>query len=150
MDATAGTDGAAEEEIDAIRRSVEIAEASADALVEHARPGASETAVYASMVFEQVRRGAFPPHVAWHGGLWGQPAPRIVGAPPHTMQPGWFMNNEIEPAVQGYTCQIDQPVCVGPIPPLAQDLIELGKTAFEQACELMRPGATWGDVVATT
>ncbi|HLQ34242.1 MAG TPA: M24 family metallopeptidase [Chloroflexota bacterium] len=135
-----------EEEIEAIRRSVEIAEASARALAWHARPGVSEAEVYARMMYEQLRLGAESAHVAWVGGLWGEPKPRVVGPPPGTMQTGWFVNNEIEPMVQGYTCQIDQPVCGGPAPSLAKDLFELGKAAFERACELMRPGATWGEV----
>ncbi len=135
-----------EEEIEALRRSVLIAEASADALAEHARPGVSAAEVYGYMVFEQLRRGADPPHVAWVGGPWGAPAPRALGAPPGTIEAGWFINNEIEPAVAGYTCQIDQPVCVGSPPALAQDMFDVGKEAFVRACELMRPGATWGQV----
>ncbi len=57
------------------------------------------------------------------------------------------LTNEIEPAVQGYTCQVDAPVCVGPAPADAQALLELSRAAFERACALMRPGATWGEVV---
>lgn len=134
-----------EEEIEAIRQSVQVAEASADALAEHAGPGIAAAEVYAFMIFEQARRGA-DPYVAWVGGPWGNPAPRSVGPPPGTLETGWFINNEIEPGVAGYTCQIDQPVCVGPVPSLAQEMFELGKAGFERACALMRPGATWGEV----
>jgi Xaa-Pro dipeptidase len=139
-----------EEEIDVIRRSVQIAEVSADALAEYARPGATEAEVYGHMIFEQNLLGAEAAHVAWVGGLWGQPKPRTVGPPPGVIQPGWFVTDEIEPMVHGYTCQIDQPVSVGPAPQLARDLFAMGKAAFERACELMRPGATWGEVEAGT
>lgn len=135
-----------EAEIEAIRRSVQIGEASADALAEHARPGVSEAEVYAYMVFEQLRRGAEAAHVAWVGGPWGKPGQRSVGPPPAIIESGWFVTDEIEPMVQGYTCQVDQPVCVGPMPPLAKEMFDLGKTAFLRACELMRPGVTWGEV----
>jgi len=135
-----------EEEIDAIRHSVRIAEASADALAEHARPGVSEAEVYAHMMFEQHRLGAEVGHVAWVGGMWGEPKPRTAGPPPGVIRTGWFVTNEIEPMVHGYTCQIDQPVSVGPAPQVARDLFDMGKAAFERACEVMRPGATWGEV----
>lgn len=135
-----------EQEIEAIRRSVQIAEASADALAEHARPGVAEAEVFAHMVFEQLRHGADAAHVAWVGGPWGQRAPRCLGAPPGVMQTGWFVNNEIEPSVRGYTCQIDQPVSVGPAALEAKDMFEVGKVAFERACEVMKPGVTWGEV----
>jgi len=139
-----------EEEIDVIRRSVEIAEASADALAEHARSGVSEAEVYAHMMFEQHRAGAESAHVAWVGGMWGQPKPRTVGPPPYQIQTGWFVTNEIEPMVHGYTCQIDQPLSVGPAPQAARDLFAMGKEAFERACEVMRPGTTWGEVEEQT
>jgi Xaa-Pro aminopeptidase len=135
-----------EEEIEVLRRSVAIAEASAEALVEHARPGAPAAEVYAHMLFEQTRRGANPAHVAWIGGPWGESKRRIVGPPPGTIETGWLMLNEIEPAVQGYTCQVDAPVCVGPVPAEAREMFDLGKAAFLRACELMRPGATWREV----
>jgi len=135
-----------EAEIDALRCSVEIAEASAAALVEHARPGTPAAEVYAQMLFAQTCRGADPAHVAWIGGPWGESKRRIVGPPPGRIEQGWLMLNEIEPAVLGYTCQIDAPVCVGPIPPEAQEMFDLGKAAFLRACELMRPGATWREV----
>jgi Xaa-Pro aminopeptidase len=135
-----------EEEIAVLRRSVAIAEASADALAEHARPGVPAAEVYAHMLFTQTCRGADPAHVAWIGGPWGESKRRIVGPPPGTVEQGWLMLNELEPAVLGYTCQVDAPVCVGPIPPEAEAMFDLGQAAFLRACELMRPGATWREV----
>jgi Xaa-Pro aminopeptidase len=137
-----------EEEIEIIRRSVQIGEASAGVLAKMAAPGVPAAQVCAAMIYEQLRGGAFPTHVAWQGNEWGQPAPRIVGLPPGVIKQGWFFNNEIEPAVQGYTCQVDQPVSVGQPPQLAQELLELGRKAFERACTLMRPGASWAQVIA--
>jgi Xaa-Pro aminopeptidase len=135
-----------EEEIAVLRRSVEIAEASVDALVAHARPGISAAALYAEMVAEQLRRGVESAHVAWGGGPWGEPKQRVVGSPPGVVETGWVLKNEIEPNVQGYTSQIGQPVFVGAAPAEATALFELGQAAFARACEAMRPGATWREV----
>jgi Xaa-Pro aminopeptidase len=137
-------------EIEALRASEAIAEASAAALAQHARPGVRAAAVYAEMVAEQLRQGADEAHVAWGGGPWGQPKRRMVSAPPGVIERGWMLKNEIEVNVLGYTSQIASPVCVGPVPPDAQELFDLGKEAFLRACELMRPGVTWGEVIEQT
>ena len=134
-------------EIEALRASEAIAEASAAALAQHARPGARAAAVYAEMVAEQLRQGADEAHVAWGGGPWGEPKRRMVSAPPGVIERGWMLKNEIEVNVLGYTSQISSPVCVGPIPPDAQELFDLGKEAFLRACALMRPGVIWGEVI---
>jgi Xaa-Pro aminopeptidase len=135
-----------QEEIEILRESVRIAEVAAAALEAHAVVGATEASIYGAMLQAQAECGAFP-HVAWQGTAWGTPARRIVGPPPQVIRSGWVVNNEIEPAVRGYTSQIDQPVFVGPIPSLANELFELGKGAFERACQVMRPGASWGEVI---
>lgn len=135
-----------EEEIEAIRQAVKLAEASADAMVEHARPGVKEAEVFAHMVFEQIRRGSEDYHIGWKGSVWGEPSPRYLGAPAGTIQPGWFIENEIIATVHHYASQICQPVSVGPAPAAARELFEMGKAAFVRASELMRPGATWGEV----
>ena len=135
-----------QEEFEILRESVRIAEVSATALAARAAAGATEASVYGAMMQAQAECGAFP-HVAWQGTAWGTPARRIVGPPPQVIKSGWVVNNEIEPSVRGYTSQIDQPVFVGPIPSLANELFELGKRAFERACQVMRPGASWGEVI---
>lgn len=138
------------EEIAVLRRSVEVAEASAQALVDHARPGVPAAEVYAQMIAAQLRHGAEAAHVAWVGGPWGERKGRHVGAPPGVLAPGWLMNNELEPSILGYTCQVDAPVCVGPAPTEAREAFEVGQQAFLRACELMRPGATWQEVAEGT
>ena len=135
-----------EEEIEAIRSGVQIGEASAVAMAEHARPGVTQADVYAHMVFEQVRRGG-DPHIAWSGGPWGKPGKRFESAPTGVIEDGWCITNEIGPGYKGYWSQICQPVIVGSVPPLAQDLFDLGKIAFEKSLELMRPGTSWGEII---
>lgn len=135
-----------EEEIEAISQAVKLAEASADALVEHAQPGASEAEVFAHMVFEQLRRGSEDHHIAWKGSVWGEPSARYVGAPGGIIRPGWFIENEIVATVHYYASQICQPVSVGPAPAEAGEMFDIGKAAFLRAAGLMRPGTPWGDV----
>jgi Xaa-Pro aminopeptidase len=132
-------------EIAVLQRSVDIGEACMDAMLEHAHTSAPAAEVFAQMVLTQIRMGA-DVHVAWGAGPWGKPLNRVVSAPEGTLQPGWVLKNEVEPGVRGYTCQIDQPAIVGPIPTEAQELFDLGKAAFQRACELMKPGATWREV----
>ncbi|HEY7065869.1 MAG TPA: M24 family metallopeptidase [Chloroflexota bacterium] len=139
-----------EEEIAVLRRSVEIAEASAAALVEYARPGVPAAEVYAQMMAAQWRHGVDNAHVAWVGGPWGARKGRSVASPPGVLENGWIINNEIEPSVQGYTCQVDAPVCVGPAPDEAQEMFVLGQQAFLRACQRMRPGTPWSEVIQAT
>jgi Xaa-Pro aminopeptidase len=134
-----------EAEIAVLQRSVEIGEACMDVMIEHAHEGTPAADVYAEMVLTQIRMGA-DVHVAWGAGPWGKPLTRVVSAPEGTLQGGWVIKNEVEPGIRGYTCQVDQPAIVGPIPAEAQELFDLGKAAFERACELMKPGATWREV----
>jgi Xaa-Pro aminopeptidase len=134
-----------EAEIAVLQRSVDIGEAAIDAMIERAHVGVPIADVYAEMIVAQIRHGA-EPHVGWGAGPWGKPLERTVGAPDGVLTEGWVIKNEVEPNVIGYTCQVDQPAMVGPIDPEAQELFDLGKTAFETACRTMKPGATWRQV----
>jgi Xaa-Pro aminopeptidase len=133
------------EELAVLQRSVDIGEACIDAMIEYAHEGEPAAEVYAQMVLTQIRTGA-DVHVAWGAGPWGKPLTRVVSAPEGRLRAGWVLKNEVEPGVRGYTCQVDQPAIVGPIPTEAQELFDLGKAAFQRACELMKPGATWREV----
>jgi Xaa-Pro aminopeptidase len=134
-----------ESEIAVLQRSVDIGEVCFETMLEQAHQGVAEADIYAQMVLTQIRLGA-EAHIGWGAGPWGKPLERAVAAPAGTLQPGWVIKNEVEPGVRGYTCQVDQPAIVGPIPPEAQELFDLGAAAFSRACQVMKPGATWREV----
>jgi Xaa-Pro dipeptidase len=134
------------EEVNSLRQAVSFAEESAMALAKVARPGVAAASVYARMMSAPLEAGAQYAYVVWRAGAWGETAPRYTATPKGIIAPGWFINNEIAAAALNYGCQICQPVSIGAVPNLAQDLFEVGKIAFQSACEVMRPGTTWGEI----
>jgi len=135
-----------EAELDIMRDAIRVAEASAEALAKAVRPGVPQAEAFGQMLLEQMRCRADHAEASWCGGPWGEHKWRYTTPPPGLIEPHWYVLTEIGPTVQGYNCQISEPVVVGRPDPQAKEIWELGKAAFERASELMRPGATWGEV----
>jgi Xaa-Pro dipeptidase len=135
-----------EEEIDMLRQAVRVAEASAIAMVEHARPGVAQAEVFGQMLLAQMRLLSQEPMLAWCPGGWGEPKHRYTTPPPGLVLSSMHVSCEIGPSVRGYGCQIAEPLVVGPVPQQAREIFELNQAVFQRSCELLRPGATWREV----
>ncbi|MBV8087715.1 MAG: aminopeptidase P family protein [Chloroflexi bacterium] len=135
-----------EAELAIMRDAVRIAEASADALFEHARPGVPQAEAFGQMLLEQMRCRADNAEASWCGGHWGEHKWRYTTPPPGLIEPRWYILTEIGPTLQGYNCQISEPFVVGPPDQQAREVFELGHAAFDRTVELMKAGNTWGDV----
>jgi Xaa-Pro aminopeptidase len=135
-----------EEEVSFLQKAVDIAENTALAMVETAKPGVNEREVYAAMIRSNLVQGSdFPFSI--HLGI-GQKLPwpnRFITT--RTLQQGDIINNEIGAKWAGYRVQIEQPMILGHAPADLSKQIEASKTAFDKISETMRPGVTVGEVV---
>ncbi|MBV9119425.1 MAG: aminopeptidase P family protein [Chloroflexi bacterium] len=135
-----------EAELAIMRDAISIAEACGRAVAKHAKPGAEQAEVFGQGLLEQMRQRADDSMMSWCGGGWGEHKWRFTSPPPGLIQPSWYIGTEIGPTVQGYNCQISDPIVVGDIHPQAKDIWELGKDSFVRLCELMKVGSTWGEI----
>ncbi|MBV8714763.1 MAG: M24 family metallopeptidase, partial [Chloroflexi bacterium] len=136
-----------EEELEVMRRSVRVAEASAAAIAEHARGGALQADVFGQGILAQMREGAEEQSLSWCAGRWGEMKWRYTSPPPGEIAAdSWYILTEIGPSVRGYNSQISEPFVVGRMDPQTSEVWELNAAAFTRACTLMKTGATWDAV----
>jgi Xaa-Pro aminopeptidase len=133
-------------ELDVLRESVRVGEASANAMLEHARIGALQAEVHGLMLLEQMKHGVSQAGAAWCPGGWGEPKHRYTQSPPGRIEPGLYVCTEIMAQVRGYGAQIAEPLVIGEPTDEAYQTFELNQRIIARAMELMRPGNTWGQV----
>ena len=137
-----------EEEIAFIEKAAEIIGFAIEALVKRARPGVPENRLIGEMLKEMVGQGGEPitmllfgaggPEVPW--------AQRVVTTRP--LKAGDLINTEVEGKYGGYIAQALQPISLGPRPNELEKIFAATKIIFERMMKLLRPGVTFGEVVA--
>jgi Xaa-Pro aminopeptidase len=135
-----------EEEISFLQKAVDIAENTALAMVETAKPGVNEREVYAAMIRSNLVQGSDYPF-SIHLGI-GQTLTwpnRFITTRP--LQDGDVINNEIGAKWGGYRVQIEQPMTLGRASQHLAKQVEASRSTFEKMCDMMRPGVSVGDAV---
>lgn len=139
------------EEIAVVRRSAEIGDAMARAMVETAAAGVPESEVYAAGMTAGYARGTTP--AAMH--FWSGPEPLASGLPPWSYRPqaprilaeGDIISAEVFSNVGGRHSQHQVTITLGEP---HRDLLraaEVARAAYDAALGALRPGRTFGDVV---
>jgi Xaa-Pro aminopeptidase len=59
---------------------------------------------------------------------------------------GTYVSVELMPEIRGYQAQAAQPLVIGEPNSQAQEIFEINARAFDRACAVLKPGATWGEV----
>jgi Xaa-Pro dipeptidase len=136
------------EEIVFIERAAEIIGLAIEALVKEARPGVPESHLVGEMLKEITKQGGEPitmllfgaggPEVPW--------AQRVVTSRP--LKTGDLINTEVEAKYAGYIAQALQPISLGPRPKELERIFDTTKVIFEKMLKLLKPGNTFGEVVA--
>jgi Xaa-Pro aminopeptidase len=136
------------EEIAFIERAAEIIGLAIEALVREARPGVPESHLVAEMLKEIVKQGGEPitmllfgaggPEVPW--------AQRVVTG--RSLKTGDLINTEVEAKYGGYIAQALQPISLGPRPKELEKIFDTTKVIFEKMLKILKPGTTFGEVVA--
>jgi Xaa-Pro dipeptidase len=136
------------EEIDMLARSVALSEKALDVLVETARPGVRESEVYAAMLAAMIRDGGeLPTMISWFSGPYGDRAQRLTMATERVIGRDWYITQECEARLAGYTSQRMQPVFIGgPIPDELQAGFEAQNRALFACWEALKPGITFPEL----
>jgi len=136
------------EETAFVEKAAAIIELAIEALVKEARPGVPESHLVGEMLKEITKQGGEPitmllfgaggPEVPW--------AQRVVTSRP--LKTGDLINTEVEAKYAGYIAQALQPISLGTRPKELERIFDTTKVIFEKMLKLLKPGSTFGEVVA--
>jgi Xaa-Pro aminopeptidase len=136
------------EETAFVEKAAGIIELAIEALVKEARPGVPESYLVGEMLKEITKQGGEPitmllfgaggPEVPW--------AQRVVTSRP--LKTGDLINTEVEAKYGGYIAQALQPISLGARPKELERIFDTTKVIFEKMLKLLKPGSTFGEVVA--
>jgi Xaa-Pro aminopeptidase len=138
-----------DEEIEALTRGAAVADAGLNAAVDHFRIGVSDRELWGQMALGMMRAGGDSPRFA-HLGL--APLRDIGGLSVHpagrTADREQLLYAEVEGLFAGYAAQGVQPAAIGPVPKDWLDAWDVCREAWDRTWELLRPGATFGEISA--
>ena len=136
------------EETAFVEKAAGIIELAIEALVKEARPGVPESHLVGEMLKEMTKQGGEPitmllfgaggPEVPW--------AQRVVTSRP--LKTGDLINTEVEAKYGGYIAQALQPISLGARPKELERIFDTTKVIFEKMLKVLKPGSTFGEVVA--
>ncbi|HEX9274543.1 MAG TPA: M24 family metallopeptidase [Candidatus Binatia bacterium] len=136
------------EETAFVEKAAGIIELAIEALVKEARPGVPESYLVGEMLKEMMKQGGEPitmllfgaggPEVPW--------AQRVVTSRP--LKTGDLINTEVEAKYAGYIAQALQPISLGARPKELEKIFDTTKVIFEKMLKVLKPGSTFGEVVA--
>jgi Xaa-Pro aminopeptidase len=136
-----------EEEIEFIRRGVQVSEKTIEAIRQHARVGAVERQVYARMLYTSAAEGgSMPVMYGWYCGPFGKMYHRLEQPTFRKFQPGDVLTIEIEGRWASYVGRTDQTFSIGPAHPDLRDGYKLACESFNRVFEALKPGVTVGEL----
>lgn len=136
-----------DEEIAALTRAAEAADAGLMAAVDHLKPGASDRELWGQMALAMLRVGGDPPRFVHLGlgslsdirGFPVEPVGQIVDS-------SQVLYTEVDGRFVGYAAQGVQPAIVGPVPHDWHDAWKVCRDAWDRTWELLHPGTMLGDL----
>jgi Xaa-Pro aminopeptidase len=134
------------EELVLVRHSASLGEAACKKMLEMVRPGLDERELYAAMMEVTFRGGSFPPSpfLIVHSGPenlgWGPPLWSYQGAPARKVEKGDLVQAEIFTRYGGFECQAQMSVHLKPVNPIAADLANVAREAYDAGLAALRPG----------
>ena len=138
-----------QEEIDALRKSMEIVEIAYQAEINAAKPGVKDWEVWAETQCALMRNGSeMPVHCNWVSGK--DPKRTLTRPSMRVLERGDLIINEVEASWIGYRSQGVQPVFVAVANPVHQELIKVQREIFNGAMERLKPGVTVKELAELT
>jgi Xaa-Pro aminopeptidase len=138
-----------QEEVEVLRKSMEIIEVAYEAEARAARPGAKDWEVWAETQCALMRNGSeMPVHCNWLSGK--NPKRTLTRPTMRILERGDLIINEIESSWIGYRAQGVQPVFVEAANPAHEELIKVQREVFNRVMESLRPGITVGELAELT
>jgi Xaa-Pro dipeptidase len=136
------------EEIEFLRKGIEVAEVTLQALYDNARPGVAERELYAHMMFANAKAGgSFHPMVGWVSGPQSRPFHRIEQPTFRSLAHGDLISVEVEGIWGGYHSQLDQTMAIGEAPPEMFEAMKHVWDVFDDVVAAMKPGVTMGELM---
>ena len=137
------------EEIQVLTQSMAIVEEGYKAEIEAARPGARDWDVWAAAQYGMMRNGSeMPVHCNWISGK--NPLRTLTRPSMRLLEHGDLIINELEANWVGYRAQGVQPVFVGAVNPVHQELIKVQREIFNRVMEHLKPGVTVKELAELT
>jgi Xaa-Pro dipeptidase len=137
-----------DEEIAFIKKGVEIAEKSLQAVLKHARAGVAEREVYAHMLYASAAAGgSMPVMFGWISGSLGKTYTRLEQPSFRSFLDGDVLLCEIEGRWAGYIGQIDQAFSIGRAHTDFKDANQLAWESFNRVQSVLRPGITVRELI---
>jgi Xaa-Pro aminopeptidase len=135
-----------DEEIDALRRAVELVDAAIERAKETFRPGVRECEIYAAMQAAMIERGGDGPNMLlWSAGN-PQPAGNAMMPTMRRLEAGDIISAEIEAKWAGYIGQVTTNFFVGPPPDEYLRMSEIQLRAVDALWEALTPGVKVKDL----
>jgi Xaa-Pro dipeptidase len=137
------------EEIAAMKKATEVAEAGIDELKRGARPGADEAPLYAGVMARMLDLGAEYYPFAWTSGdIDGSDAKRFADPPlGRRLKANSLIRSEMIAVFGTQIAEEDQAILLGKIPEAWKPAIERHREVFNAGLKLLTPGKSCGEVV---
>jgi len=136
------------EEIAAMKKATEIAEAGIDELKRGARPGADEAVIYANVMARMLELGAEYYPFAWtSGALDGSDAKRFADPPlGRRFKANGLIRSEMIAVFGTQIAEEDQAILLGKIPEAWKPVIERHREVFNAGLKSLTPGKSCSEV----
>jgi Xaa-Pro dipeptidase len=137
------------EEIAAMKKAVEIAEAGIEELKNLARPGADEAVLYANAMARMLDLGAEYHPFAWTSGMIdGSDAKRFANPPlGRRLKPNSMIRSEMIAVYGTQMAEEDQAILLGAVPEAWKPVIERQREVFNAGLKFLTPGKPCGEIV---
>ncbi|OJX67926.1 MAG: hypothetical protein BGO95_06090 [Micrococcales bacterium 73-13] len=140
------------EELEVTRQAARIGEDACAAMLEAAKPGATDAEVYAAVLWAIQSAGAYTahPHLLLRVGPdsmgWGPPNTFTHGARPRTVQDGDIVLAEIFSCLAGIETQQEMTIAIGSAGERMSGAGDAARAAYEIGRDRLRPGARFSEV----
>ena len=145
-----------EEELKLLRRAAAIGELACETMLDIARPGVSESEVYAGVMATLYRcgaRGSVSPYITpliLQSGPdnpgWGAPMWLMRGQRPRTLQAGDLVQAEVFSAYGCVESQQQMSVALKPVHPANEECAQVARSSYDAALKVLKPGITFDQV----
>ena len=139
-----------DEEIALARYAAKVGEMACEAMIKTARPGVSETEIFAAIMNTIYTNGCNARMLIVESGVdnlsWGTPLWLHQAQPPPTVQKGEMVQAEIFTSYGGIETQQQMSIALKPVHPINQELAQIARRSYEIGLRELQPGKRFEEV----
>jgi Xaa-Pro dipeptidase len=133
-----------------LRRASEAGDVAIRAMMDVARPGASETEIYAAGYAAQLKLGMRVTWMLFQTGYenpsWGEPTWLIRGHAPRVLQADDMVGAEIFPNFAELNTHVNMSFTLGKVPDQTRRCHDIARESYEIGLSMLRPGASFREI----